>query len=355
MSPGAVPAEAFNLPPGQTSLSLVHVGDPGNPGDPLVTSDGTSGHGAVAYEYNIGKFEVTIAQYNEFLNAVAATDTYSLYDPAMTTDLNSAGIARSGSSGSYSYSVIGSPNKPIDYVTWGDAARFANWLSNGQPIGAQGPGTTEDGSYVLNGAMTNAALAAVTREASARYVIPTRDEWYKAAFYDPTPGAGGGDNYWLYPMRTDAIPSSDQPPGSGAPNPAITGNFYRNDSIANGYNDGYAVTGSTTYSSSQNYLTDVGAYSMSSSYYGTFDQGGNHWEWDETVTHSGDPDPLRGSNGGSWENFEQTLRAFGRFEYFPAQAVNNGGFRIAEVPEPSTVAILLAAAAGLIRSGRTRK
>lgn len=93
--------------------------------------------------------------------------------------------------------MIDSVNKPIGYISWGDAARFANWLTNGQPTGMQGAGTTETGSYTLNGAMTNTALQAVTRNANARYVVPTENEWYKAAYYDPTAGAGGGDNYWL--------------------------------------------------------------------------------------------------------------------------------------------------------------
>ena len=103
------------------------------------------------------------------------------------TDLFFRGIARSGSSGSYSYSVIGSSgNFPITYVSWGDAARFANWLQNGQPTGAQGPGTTETGSYTLNGATSNTALNAITRNSSAKFVLPNENEWYKAAYHSPS-------------------------------------------------------------------------------------------------------------------------------------------------------------------------
>ncbi len=60
-------------------------------------------------------------------------------------------LLQNGSSGSYTYSVIDSPIKPITYVSWGDAVRFTNWLYNGQPTGAEGNGTTETGSYTLNG------------------------------------------------------------------------------------------------------------------------------------------------------------------------------------------------------------
>ena len=78
----------------------------------------------------------------------------------MATDIicQTIGITQSGSSGSYSYSVTGSDsqaaNCPIFDVSWGDAARFCNWLQNGQPTGAEGTGTTETGAYTLNGATT---------------------------------------------------------------------------------------------------------------------------------------------------------------------------------------------------------
>src|SRR3954469_4561908 len=104
------------------TIDTVPVGDVGNPNDPATGNL----YGGVNYAYNIGKYEVTVGQYTAFLNAVARTDTYGLYVTLMATDLNVAGIARSGASGSYSYSVIGSPNHPIAWVNWGNAARFAN-------------------------------------------------------------------------------------------------------------------------------------------------------------------------------------------------------------------------------------
>ncbi|HUU94516.1 MAG TPA: hypothetical protein VM487_02165, partial [Phycisphaerae bacterium] len=73
-------------------------------------------------------------------------------------------IQRGGSSGSYTYSVASDwANRPVNFVSWGDAARFANWLTNGQPTGVQGLLTTENGSYYLNGVNTENGLAAVTR------------------------------------------------------------------------------------------------------------------------------------------------------------------------------------------------
>jgi formylglycine-generating enzyme len=154
----------FNMPSGLTSLETVTVGTPGNAAD---TRYETPGYGSVGYTYNIGKYEVTAGQYTEFLNAVARTDTYGLYNPYMADPARMWGcnIQRSGPSGSYSYSVDPDwANRPVNYVSYGDSARFANWLHNGQPIGAQGLATTEDGAYYLNGATSDAALMAVNRK-----------------------------------------------------------------------------------------------------------------------------------------------------------------------------------------------
>ncbi len=199
------------------SFNWALVGDVGNAADPA------TGHGAVAYDYSIAKFDVTIGQYTEFLNKVAKQDPYGLYNADMGSSLaigylNVGGIARSGAGtggNPYVYSVINSSdNLPVTHVSWGDAARFANWLQNGQPTGPQGPLTTEDGAYTLNGAITAAALNAATRNADAIYVIPSEDEWYKAAYYD---GAGSYNNY---PFSSNGVPTSALP--GATPN---TGNF----------------------------------------------------------------------------------------------------------------------------------
>src|SRR6476659_8329444 len=133
------------------TIDTVPVRNVGNSNDPATGNL----YGGVSYVYSIGKYEVTVGQYSAFLNAVGATDTYALYNASMATSPNIAGIARSGASGSYTYGVIGSANHPVTYVSWASAARFANWLNNGQPTGAQNASTTEDGAYTLNGATSN--------------------------------------------------------------------------------------------------------------------------------------------------------------------------------------------------------
>lgn len=123
----AIPAFATPI-----TIDMAAVGNPGNADDP----EGT-GNGRVDYSYQIGKYDVTIGQYAAFLNAVAATDTYSLYNASMETDPWVAGISRTGLLGAYVYSVIGpagfvpasgvtAANRPITYVSWFDAARLAN-------------------------------------------------------------------------------------------------------------------------------------------------------------------------------------------------------------------------------------
>jgi sulfatase modifying factor 1 len=284
------------------TIATVPVGDVGNPNDPSDGDSLTAGvqnFGAVGYAYRIGKYEVTVGQYTAFLNAVAATDTFGLYNPNMATRLAIAGIAQSGSSGSFTYSVIGSPNHPVTYVSWGDAARFANWIQNGQPTGTQNNLTTEDGAYSLNGATTHETLYTVTRHANAAWFVPSENEWYKAAYYQPAAQGGDSDSYWLYPMKTNSFPYSAPPPGAAAPDNTRAGNFYFNDKLANGYNDGYAVTGLSTgclNSDGNNCVTDVGAYSSSPSFYGTFDQGGNVYEWTEGLGSGFG----RYERGGSW-------------------------------------------------------
>ena len=322
------------------AIPTVPVGNLGNGNDPS-----TGGlYGGVASAYNIGTTEVTVGQYTAFLNAVAGADTYALYNLAMATDLTIAGISRSGASGSYTYSVIGSANHPVTYVSWGDAARFSNWLHNNQPTGAQGPGTTETGAYTLNGAVTDAALNAVSRNSGATWFLTSENEWYKAAYHQPAAQGGDGDNYWLYATKTNSTPYSDQSPGSGAPTPSNTANFFANDSMANGYDDGYAVTGSTSFSFSQNYLTDAGAYTSAVSPYGTFDQAGNVWEWNEALISGS----FRGVRGGSWGNFfSSNLQSSFRFSENPTGGYSSIGFRVATVPEPST-AVLAILACGMM-------
>jgi sulfatase modifying factor 1 len=306
----AVPARA------QVTIDWVTVGDPGN-----VADTSPSGYGAVADSFLIGKYEVTIQQYTDFLNAAATTDPYSLYNVNMMFNLNSAGISRGGLSGSYSYSVVNnggnSGGRPITFVSWFDAARFANWMQNGQ-----GAGSTETGAYTLNGATSGTAPA---KNPGALYFIPTENQWYKAAYYK-----AGGTNagYWNYATQSDSLP------GNTIGSTANQANY----KLLNVY----SVTQSSSYSSSQNYLTNVGAFTNSASAYGTLDQNGNVSELNDLTGAAGSN---RGLRGGDWFYGAPDLGASSSQLATTSYERESIGFRLAAsvaVPEPSTVASLFA-------------
>ncbi len=318
----AVPARAV-------TIDMVTVGNPGNTAD-------TTTYGAVAYEYQIGKYEVTIQQYTDFLTAVAAADPYLLYSTSMASELNIAGISRAGSSGSYTYSVINnSGNRPITYVSWLAAARFANWMMNGQ-----GAGSTETGAYTLGGQTSGTAP---TKNPGATFYIPTENEWYKAAYYSPVLNSGSG-GYYTYATQSNTVPGNNIGGGANQAN-------YRRELV-------YSVTQSASYSSSQNYLTEVGAFTSSASYYGTFDQSGSVWEVNSLTGTAGSSVGLR---GGSWGNDAFASSTSFRTTNDPSGFDSNIGFRLASpvaVPEPSTCAMALAGLAcgsySMLRRRRAR-
>ncbi|MCX7430373.1 MAG: SUMF1/EgtB/PvdO family nonheme iron enzyme, partial [Planctomycetia bacterium] len=277
----------------------VLVGDAGN------SADSTTKLGAVAYTYKIGKTEQTVGDYVKFLNAVAKSDPYRLFDPIMA-------ITRTGSPGAYQYAPKSSPNLPIEGVTWMNVVRFANWMNNGQ-----GNSSTETGAYELgHGQVTSIAdKTAVTvgkpnvrvgdavvltskdnefsyhtvtsvsdtyftadfttkqsgligwdyvsvpptHSPNANCWLPTRDEWYKAAYYDPS-AIGLTDRYWRFATRSDTVPKN----------------------LLDG-----AVSRANVYS---NAPTAAGNYVGSASYYGTLDQTGNAAEFVETIAASDDAD-----------------------------------------------------------------
>ena len=308
------------------NIDYASIGNAGNAADAATGSV----YGAVAYAYQIARNETTISQYAEFLNAVAKTDTYSLYSTSMTTSYIN-GISRGGVFGSFTYSVAsGSANKPITYVSWFDAARFTNWLHNGQPGGAQDAATTEDGAYTLLGAMSGI----IAKNGGAKAWIPSESEWYKAAYYDPNKGGVGVGGYWQQANQSNTM----------------AGNTIGVANSANYYDGDYVGSGSSTFPTA-NALTDVGAYGPNSdSAYGTNDQAGNVWEWNDAVISGSS----RGLRGGSWNNDASYLPASLRNDIPPTFENGLVGFRVASVPEPSAVVLtLLSVSACLTRRRRS--
>jgi formylglycine-generating enzyme required for sulfatase activity len=297
-------------------------------------SGNPAGQGSVSYTYNIGKYEVTTGQYTAFLNAVAATDMYGLYSTYMDTSVYSYGcnIKRTGNSGSYSYSVASDwANRPVNFVSFWDSCRFANWLHNGQPTGLQTAATTERGAYTLDG-YTGQDGRTIGRNAGAKWAVTSEDEWYKAAYYK-----SGGTNagYWLYPTKSDTAPSNLGSDGYTDP----------------GNHASYAYTIGSPY-----YRTNVGEFENSASPYGTFDQGGNVWEWNEAIPYISGSYAYRGLRGGSFSGDGSTLRSSTRDFSSPDPHYEDCsvGFRVSEVPEPSSIIALVGGLVGLLGIRRRR-
>ena len=289
-------------------IDTSYVGDAGNAND-------TSGYGGVSYDYHVGTYEVTNSQYVRFLNATGSTNAHGVYNSNMGSSEH-GGIQQTGSSGSFTYNVkSGFGDKPVNFVSFWDAARFTNYLTTGD---------TESGVYVLT--PTEISNNAITRNETAwnagGVAVASEDEWYKAAYYQPVGAGGDADSYWLYPTASNSITTDDA--------------NYQN-----------SVDGGK--------LTDVGTYSGDASYYGTFDQGGNLWEWNDAIVSS----TTRGLRGGAFNflDFAYNLQSSTRDDTNPASEYASGGFRVsslAPIPEPSTYAAIFGSLALVVATMRRK-
>ncbi|GAG10088.1 unnamed protein product, partial [marine sediment metagenome] len=86
----------------------------------------------------------------------------------------------------------------------------------------------------------------------------------------------------------------------------------------------------------------------SDSPYGTFDQGGNVWEWNEALIGSS-----RGLRGGSFNYYDDSLHASHRGYSDPSGEYGLFGFRVSEVPEPATLTLLTLGGLAILRRRRS--
>jgi formylglycine-generating enzyme required for sulfatase activity len=307
------------------NMDYVTIGNAGNAADTAdgdVFTEGIQRFGSVGYVYQIGKYEVTNAQYAEFLNAAdpGGVNANGIYNASMGSNIRGGITYTSGSASGSKYTTrTNMGNKPVNYVSWFDAVRFTNWMATGN---------TETGSYTLNGATSGI----VTKNVGATVYIPSEDEWYKAAYSNPA-----DSSYSIYPTQSNTAPTIAAADASGnISNPGANVANYNYGADWNGQDGNMTTVGS--------------AGAASASFYGTFDQGGNAYEWNDAVIST----TARGLRAGSWNSDENLISSY----LMSANAVlenQYNGFRVASVsiPEPS-VWVLTILASGMIMTRRKR-
>jgi sulfatase modifying factor 1 len=306
-----LPASAF-----AGLIQWVTVGDPGNTADTA-----PSGYGAVATSFQIMKYEFTNQQYTDFLNSVDrnGTNPYSVYNTEMGSGGRGGIRFTSGAASGSKYAVkTNMGDKPVNFVSWFDAARVSNWYQNG----ATSSSSTETGAYTLVGGQTTGIAPAVNN--GAMFYIPREDQWYKAAYYK-----GGGTNagYWNYAAQSDAAPTAVTATTvgsgtSGGRSPVTSGNF------AN-YNQ------KADWNNQDGNVTTVGTNGGASAY-GVFDMSGNLGEWNDLTGAAG---TSRGTRGGHWSSDGPLgLSSPQSVSRAPSYGGNEVGFRLASpVSGPSAV------------------
>ena len=303
------------------------VGSIGNAANP------TTGLGRVTENFKISAYETTISQYADFLNGSYAgkQGLYGVYNTSIgsrfsTYPTDGVGITRSGSAGSYSYSVVsGFGSRPVNNINWFSAARFVNWYANEKSESAT---ATETGSYTLVGGQASGNIAA--RNAGAKIFLPSADEWTKAAFYNPTT-----TSYSTWPTQSNDRPTATLPTADEQITAANTANY-----------NPQTVGVSTK-------MTNVGTYVNTTSTYGLFDLSGNVNEMTDTA-ESGDATKFQ-ALGGSWASTASTMDSFyssNNVGEFKATDAGTGaiGFRVAAVavPEPGNMVAAAMGIAGLV-------
>ncbi len=287
----------FGTGENQFSMTFVTIGDAGNPPD---TSGTPRIAGGVRYPYAIGKFEVS--------------------REIITTANSAAGLGITLEDMSWAEGGT-RPQLPAT-LTWNEAARFVNWLnqSQGYPMAYKFATQPGDPRYSANENLQLWTSADVGydsfnrfRNTQARYVLPSIDEWYKAAFYDPEAGQGAGA-YWDYPTGSNRTPT---PVRRGTD--AGTAVYLQNEQI--GPAD----------------VEDAGGLSP----YGVMGMGGNVWDMLETDESDNNgindnPEGLRATRGGMWSTRrESDLSKQAAGKIGPRWESPELGFRVVSIPEPS--------------------
>ena len=273
------------------NMDFVNIGNAGNLED--IADYGS--HGAVSYNYHIAKYEVTIAQFTTAY--IADSRIGNGNEDYWDTGGRSVGT-----------------DAPASQVSWFEAATFCNWLTSGDAY--SGGAYQFDGTGSLTNVLTRAQILA---NGGLFYVLPTEDEWYKAAYFD----ASGANGYSLYANGSDSYPV-------GGTNANPQANYMGND-------EGYV-------NEDPNWTWAVGTGGIEQN--GTYDMMGNVEEWMENSLND---DVVR---GGYYFDITNAVSAAGRASWTGGVEDYAIGFRVASVPEPAVVSLLLSS--GLMLLGIRR-
>jgi len=286
-------ADTFGSGGNEFTMDFVDIGNAGNAAD-------NTGYGAVGYNYRMGTYEVSESMIGSY-NALSG-------GPTITLDSRGA-------------------NRPATSVSWNEAARFVNWLNTSSGYAAAYQFDTAGGNdnialWEVGDAGYNASNP--FRNSNAHYFLPSEDEWYKAAYYDPNANSGLG-GYWNYATGSDTAPTA----------------------VASGTASGTAVYNGQAGPAD---ITNAGGLSA----YGTMAQNGNVWEWGENgfTAPNDSAGESRVIRGGNWLNLSNSLSSSLRSFFSPTNEGSSIGFRVAAVPEPSS---LLLSALGLMAFVMRRK
>jgi len=276
------------------TMDFVTIGNPNNVAD---TTGNPNPAGSVAYTYNLAKYEVS---------------------RDMITKANAAGSLGITLQDMTSYGGNGLL-KPATGISYYEAAKYVNWLntSTGGTAAYKFSGSTfqlwssTDAGYNANNMFRNSL---------AKYVIASSNEWYKGAYGSPN------GTWFNFPTGSDSAPTE------------VASGTAANTAVYNGQ-------------SGPADITSAGGLSA----YGTMGQGGNVWEWNETA-YDGTNDTAgetRELRGGSWSSGGYLGAAY-RYGRSPTDENFSYGFRVASVPEPSSLSLLLIGLAVALKRKRVK-
>lgn len=199
-------------------IDFVTIGAPGNAAyDGPAPFGVVGGRGRVDYQYRMGKYEITTAQWMEYVNTFStqSNDLQFFATPVFwgaETDTTYSGPGRRYRLRSDAKADM----RPVVGISWRDAARFCNWMHNGKSSSLS---SLQSGAYYTSTFVTHADASwddQATRSPGAKYWIPSLDEWIKAAHFDPNKNGGAG-GWWQFSNGSDVAPVGG-PPGVGTAN-----------------------------------------------------------------------------------------------------------------------------------------